>query len=80
MTGVQTCALPIYLDLYCYQVAGAVGAIMCFILKIDPDQREQALPYAIQMGQAMQMTNIARDILEDAQNNRAYLPDRKSVV
>ncbi|MEM6811308.1 MAG: phytoene/squalene synthase family protein [Pseudomonadota bacterium] len=63
-----------HLDLYCYQVAGAVGAIMCFILKINPDQREYALPYAIQMGQAMQMTNIARDILEDAQNNRVYLP------
>ncbi|MEM0952312.1 MAG: phytoene/squalene synthase family protein [Cyanobacteria bacterium P01_H01_bin.74] len=59
---------------YCYRVAGAVGAMMCPILGIAYSQREQALPYAIALGIGMQLTNIARDIQEDAGNQRIYIP------
>jgi phytoene synthase len=56
---------------YCYQVAGTVGIMMCSILKIrDPNAHK----FAIDLGIAMQLTNIARDIHEDAKMNRLYLP------
>lgn len=56
---------------YCYGVASTVGLLMCQILQVkDP----VALRYAIDLGIAMQLTNIARDVLEDAHNNRVYLP------
>jgi phytoene synthase len=56
---------------YCYGVAGTVGLMMSPILGAD---RKAAAPAAICLGVAMQMTNIARDVLEDAQNGRRYLP------
>ncbi|MCP3428845.1 phytoene/squalene synthase family protein [Opacimonas viscosa] len=56
--------------IYCYRVAGTVGELMCPILEA-PDV---AKPYAMDLGIAMQLTNIARDVLEDAQNGRIYLP------
>lgn len=56
---------------YCYRVAGTVGLMICPVL----DCRDQAAwPFAIDLGMAMQMTNIARDVLEDAQLGRRYLP------
>ena len=56
---------------YCFGVAGTVGLMMASILGADPTQ---AHPAAIDLGIAMQMTNIARDVYEDAQNSRRYLP------
>ena len=56
---------------YCHAVAGTVGLMMCRIL----DCKEQrADSFAIDLGIAMQLTNISRDILEDAQMGRRYLP------
>ena len=57
---------------YCYGVAGTVGVMMGCLLGAQP--RASALPHAIDLGIAMQMTNIARDVLEDAQLGRVYLP------
>ena len=56
---------------YAYKVAGTVGLMMCSILDVD-DPR--AAPFAIDLGVAMQLTNIARDIQEDAENGRRYVP------
>ena len=56
---------------YAYQVAGTVGVMMCAVLDVrDP----RATPFAIDLGIAMQLTNIARDIGEDARMGRRYLP------
>lgn len=59
------------LEDYCYCVAGTVGLMMCHILGI---REEVALKHAVSMGNAMQLTNIARDISEDRQKGRLYLP------
>lgn len=56
---------------YCYRVAGVVGLMMCPILGVT-DQEAQA--HAIDLGVAMQLTNICRDVLEDAGRGRVYLP------
>ena len=56
---------------YCYRVAGTVGLLMCAALDV-PDPA--AHPFAIDLGIAMQLTNIARDVAEDAQRDRVYLP------
>jgi phytoene synthase len=56
---------------YCYQVAGTVGLMMSKILDI---QDSRAYAHAIDLGIAMQITNICRDVREDAQMNRRYLP------
>ena len=56
---------------YCYRVAGTVGLMMCHVLDChEPD----AKAHAIDLGIAMQLTNIARDVLEDAEMGRRYLP------
>ena len=56
---------------YAYQVAGTVGLMMAPILgRSDP----HADAFAVDLGIAMQLTNIARDVLEDAHLNRRYLP------
>lgn len=56
---------------YCYQVAGTVGAMMCRVLGChDPE----ALRHAIDLGIAMQLTNICRDVQADAAADRRYLP------
>jgi len=60
------------LDLYCYRVAGVVGLMMSKIMGVN-DAR--AVQHAIDTGKAMQLTNIARDILEDRERNRNYIPD-----
>ena len=56
---------------YCYRAAGTVGLMMCSVLGVR-DLR--ALRHAIDLGIAMQLTNIARDVREDADARRVYLP------
>ena len=55
---------------YSYHVAGTVGIMMCDALKCN---NELAKSFAIDLGIAMQLTNIARDVLEDAKMGRRYL-------
>lgn len=56
---------------YSARVASAVGAMMCVLMRVrDPD----ALARACDLGVAMQLTNIARDVGEDARMGRIYLP------
>ena len=57
---------------YSYQVAGTVGALMAKILGAN---HNQAWRFAIDLGIGMQITNISRDIKEDAQNGRIYIPE-----
>ena len=60
------------LDRYCYRVAGTVGVVMAAVLgSRDP---EAARPRAAALGQAMQRTNILRDIDEDLACGRVYVP------
>jgi phytoene synthase len=56
---------------YCYGVAGTVGLMMSPILGARGRPASEA---AVHLGIAMQMTNIARDVLEDASNHRRYIP------
>lgn len=59
------------LDLYCYYVAGVVGLMMNPLMNV---KNTDANYYAMSLGKAMQLTNICRDVLEDALNERTYLP------
>lgn len=59
------------LDLYCYHVASVVGLIMVHVLT---DPAPELLKPARDLGTAMQLTNILRDIAEDWQRDRLYLP------
>jgi len=59
------------LQLYCYRVAGVVGLMMCHVLGLH---HQRALPRAVHLGVAMQLTNICRDVAEDWQLGRLYLP------
>ena len=59
------------LILYCYRVAGTVGVLMCIALDC---KEKKSYDFAIDLGIAMQLTNILRDIKEDAELNRRYLP------
>ena len=56
---------------YSYYVAGTVGLMMCDALKC---KNKDAYLFAIDLGIAMQLTNIARDVLEDAKMGRRYIP------
>lgn len=56
---------------YSYYVAGTVGLMMCDALKC---KNKEAYLFAIDLGIAMQLTNIARDVLEDAKMGRRYIP------
>lgn len=56
---------------YCYQVAGTVGLMMCAVLDVTDDR---AYAHAVDLGIAMQITNICRDVSSDAALNRVYLP------
>lgn len=59
---------------YAYRVAGAVGLLMCEVFGVeDPN----AWPHAIDLGVAMQLTNICRDVAEDATLDRVYLPRQR---
>ncbi len=57
--------------LYCYHVAGVVGVMMAIIM--GSDERE-TLMQACDLGIAFQLTNISRDVIEDAEQGRVYLP------
>ena len=57
--------------LYCYRVAGTVGLMMSHVMGL---RDETALKHAADLGIGMQLTNIARDIIEDAAIGRIYLP------
>ena len=56
--------------IYSYRVAGTVGLMMAKILKVN---KPQALRAAIDLGIAMQLTNISRDVIEDYNNHRIYI-------
>ncbi len=56
---------------YCYHVAGVVGLMMARVMGV---RDEAVLDRACDLGLAFQLTNIARDIVEDAQMGRCYLP------
>ena len=56
---------------YSYRVAGCVGLIMCELLKVKNAKHKY---HAIDLGVAMQLTNICRDINEDLTNGRVYIP------
>ncbi|MEC8382472.1 MAG: phytoene/squalene synthase family protein [Myxococcota bacterium] len=60
-----------HLAQYSYRVAGTVGLLMCGVLGV---RNKAAYPYAVELGIGMQMTNICRDVLEDARRDRVYLP------
>ncbi len=57
--------------LYCYRVAGTVGLMMCHVMGLS---QPAALQQAAHLGIAMQLTNICRDVREDWQRGRLYLP------
>ncbi len=57
--------------MYCHRVAGVVGLMMCHTLGVADDR---AGPHAGALGLAMQLTNIARDVAEDWNRGRLYLP------
>ena len=59
---------------YCYGVAGAVGIGMAIVMGVDRDDRA-TLDRACDLGLAFQLTNIARDVMDDAWNGRLYIPD-----
>jgi len=77
IAGVQSDLLPVSMpDLdallhYCYQVAGTVGLMMC---KVLDTHHKEAFSHAVDLGIAMQLTNICRDIKADAEIGRRYLP------
>ena len=56
--------------IYSYRVAGTVGLMMAKILNVH---KEQSLKSAIDLGIAMQLTNISRDVMEDKKSNRFYI-------
>ena len=56
--------------IYSYRVAGTVGLLMAKILKV---RKKSSLMSAIDLGIAMQLTNISRDVVDDLNNNRSYI-------
>jgi phytoene synthase len=56
--------------IYSYRVAGTVGLMMAKILRVS---KRSSLKSAIDLGIAMQLTNISRDVIEDFKNNRFYI-------
>ncbi len=59
--------------LYCYHVAGIVGVMMAHIMGV---RNHDVLRRAADLGIAFQLTNIARDVIDDAAVDRVYLPER----
>ena len=60
------------LIVYSYRVAGTVGLMMAKILRVT---KKNSLKSAIDLGIAMQLTNISRDVIEDSENNRYYIKE-----
>lgn len=65
------------LERYCYHAAGTVGLMMTSLMGVT---ERAAFRPAVSLGVAMQMTNIARDVLEDAVRGRSYLPGIPEVL
>jgi phytoene synthase len=59
---------------YCYHVAGVVGCMMAIIMGVPADD-EATLERAADLGIAFQLSNIARDLREDSEAGRCYLPE-----
>lgn len=59
---------------YCYGVASTVGLMSMHIIGFNDDE---AIPYAVKLGVALQLTNILRDVAEDWQRGRVYLPQEE---
>merc|ERR1719343_678995 len=68
------------LEVYCYRVAGTVGLMTLPILGFDPSQnwsddlKDATIDAALSLGLALQLTNILRDVGEDARRGRIYVP------
>ncbi len=62
------------LDLYCYRVAGVVGLMLTPVLGCSSEEAAQP---AADLGRAMQLTNILRDVREDLERGRVYLPSEE---
>jgi len=62
------------LEKYCYHVAGVVGLIMSSVFGLSDGAAKQQ---AVEMGNAMQLTNILRDVKEDWNRGRVYLPQEE---
>ena len=69
-----TCA---QLELYCNRVAGAVGLLS---VRIFGDSSDRAREFALALGTALQLTNILRDLKDDARMGRLYLPREQLVA
>lgn len=61
---------------YCYGVASTVGLMSMYVVGFKSNE---AVPFAIKLGVALQMTNILRDVGEDYRNGRLYLPREELV-
>ena len=61
------------LEQYCYRAASVIGLICLCIFGYDRSQTQLAIGAAVAMGKALQITNIMRDIREDAERNRIYI-------
>jgi 15-cis-phytoene synthase len=62
------------LSAYCYSVASTVGLMSMYIIGFEG---RPAIPYAVKLGVALQMTNILRDVGEDWRSGRLYLPQEE---
>ena len=60
---------------YCHHVAGAVGMMMALVMGMAPDDAD-TMKRADDLGIAFQLANIARDVKEDADGGRCYLPEQ----
>jgi len=67
---------PADLALYCYRVAGVVGLLT---IEIFGHQSRQASDFATTLGEALQFTNILRDMKEDAGRGRIYIPQQDRI-
>lgn len=61
---------------YCYLAASTVGLLTIDILGCPKEHQEATREYAIHLGKALQMTNILRDIKEDLERDRVYVPEQ----
>lgn len=69
-TGATCIADDAALDSYCMGVAGTVGIMVCALFDVAPQWHSRAAD----LGKAMQLTNICRDVIDDAKAGRRYLP------
>jgi phytoene synthase len=69
----QPIVTPADLALYCYRVAGVVGLLS---IEVFGYTNRHASDFAVHLGKALQLTNILRDVQEDAARGRIYLPQQ----